>query len=361
MNSLSIHSNIHSYKVLFETDFSFIKNLIDDPLSVFVIDRLVYEEYISLFEACDTSQVLLLDAIESKKNIESVFDVFRFLVTKTTKKNTHLISVGGGVVQDITGFAASTLYRGIKWTFIPTTLLAQADSCVGSKTSLNFGEYKNILGTFYPPHLIHICSNFLRSLSESEINSGIGEIIKFMLLDDTKNINFNFIEETVTRAHSTGNFNEAIRQSLSVKRSYIKQDEFDTGKRNLFNYGHCFGHALEYSSKYRVPHGIAVIYGMIFANLVALNRDLIDRKFFLLLLQSLYTAYLNVPLKLSDIESEEIINALKQDKKRIGKGLVMIIPSSHRVEAIKITDLSEDEVITCLQQFRHELKIEDLA
>lgn len=357
MNNLEIYSNIHPYSVIFEDDLSFIKLLLDDPLAVFVIDKNVHQQYRSVFQTCDESRFLLIDPIEPNKNIEGVFEVYRFLVSKESKKNTHLVSIGGGIIQDISGFAASTLYRGIKWSFVPTTLLAQADSCVGSKTSLNFDQYKNILGSFYPPHFVHICSQFLGSLSINELNSGQGEIIKFMLLDDTKTIDFDFIQKTISDAHVSGDYNVAIQQSLGVKQSYIRQDEFDTGKRNLFNYGHCFGHALEYTSKYRIPHGIAVIYGMIFANVIANARGLVSDEFCLLLLNKLFIAHLSVSVKLTEIESAEIINALKKDKKRTGSGLTMIIPSSDKVDAIKITDLSEEEVIDALNQFQHNLSV----
>ena len=110
--------------------------------------------------------------------------IYKFLATKDAKRNITLISIGGG----ITGFTTSTVYRGIKWIFIPTTFLAQADSCIGSKTSLNFETYKNILGGFYPPHKIYVQPEFLNTLTTKDFYSGVGEVIKFALLKDFKSI-----------------------------------------------------------------------------------------------------------------------------------------------------------------------------
>lgn len=357
MKSLKISSRIHDYEVFFPKDQSFIQELINDQHAVFIIDAVLFELYVDFFDAIESERLMTIDAVEEMKTFEQVFNVYKFLVNRHSKKNLHLVSVGGGIIQDITGFAASTLYRGIRWTFIPTTLLAQADSCVGSKTSLNFEEYKNLVGTFYPPHHIYISDVFVGSLSEQELHSGTGEIVKFLLLDDINQVDIGFIEETVTLANDTKQFSTAISLSLAVKQSYIRQDEFDLGKRNLFNYGHCFGHAIEYASGYRVPHGIAVIYGMILANQVAVHRGYISDNYAVLLYQKLFNPYLSVALDKSDLDSEMIIAALKKDKKRVGKDMTLILPSSEKIEALKVTDLKEKEVIDALDGLKAMRKV----
>ncbi|MGB0898428.1 MAG: AroB-related putative sugar phosphate phospholyase (cyclizing) [Psychrobium sp.] len=351
MNDLNIHSNIHPYKVSFEPDLKFINSLIELEHAVFVIDSKVYDAYQGAFDSINKERLMLIDAVEENKTYEYVSHLFEFLMVLKCKKNTHLISIGGGIIQDISGFTASTLYRGIHWTFIPTTLLAQADSCVGSKTSLNFGNFKNIVGSFYPPHQVHICSAFISSLSEHEINSGCGEIVKFMMLDDRFKPSVDFIAQIINQAIKSGDFLAAIEQSLGVKQSYIKQDEFDTGKRNLFNYGHCFGHALESSSDFRIPHGIAVVYGMIFANIVAHQRGLISQNQCNEWRTKLFDGLLSITPALSELDENKLINALKNDKKRVGEYLTMIIPSSDDVNAIKINNLTEQEVSTALSIF----------
>lgn len=348
MKSLQIKSNIHDYTAYFHEDFSFWNDLLALPNVVFVADKKLSEVYPTLFSHVASSDLLLIDALEENKNLDTVADVYRFLSGRKAKRNMNLVSLGGGIIQDITGFAASTMYRGIGWHFVPTTFLAQADSCVGSKTSLNFDGFKNILGGFYPPHQVHICPTFLNSLPKDDIRSGIGEVIKFLLLEDRVPVDIKKIENLAESLWSGKCYLDAIHASLSVKQSYIAQDEFDTGKRNLFNYGHCFGHALETASNYLVPHGQAVTIGMIFANFVSYERGLISAAF-LERLNVLMKQNLSVDLCAFYFESEKLLKAMKNDKKRVGPGLVIVMPGSDRVDAIKVVDFTESEFTKALK------------
>jgi len=185
MKTLALNSNIHNYEVEFMNDFSFFKKFLELDKKAFIIDANVYGHYRELFKDIKGDELLLLDAIEEKKTLKSVEEIYKFLATKDAKRNITLISIGGGITQDVTGFAASTVYRGIKWIFLPTTFLSQADSCIGSKTSLNFETYKNILGGFYPPHKIYIQPDFLATLTRKDYFSRIGEIIKFSLFKES--------------------------------------------------------------------------------------------------------------------------------------------------------------------------------
>lgn len=351
MKKLIINSKIHNYEVLFEQGLEQILHCKDDEKSVFVIDKKVYQLYNSYFSELPQDRIYLIPADESIKNIESVIELYRYLLPFDHKRNLHLVSIGGGIIQDISGFVASTLFRGVNWTFFPTTLLAQADSCVGSKTSLNFDSYKNIIGTFYPPHKIVNCSLFLHTLSEDEINSGIGEIVKFLLLDDINDVCLNHIENLVLNLKNKNDFLPAIFESLAVKQSYIKQDEFDLGKRNLFNYGHCFGHALEATSNYKIPHGIAVILGMVFANTLSLSRGLISLTLYNAINNKLFFPFINIILCDSYFDKQSLLKALKNDKKRVGKDLSMIILTDDKFGAKKIDDLSESEFFCSLNRF----------
>ncbi|UUO23118.1 3-dehydroquinate synthase [Colwellia sp. M166] len=339
MKSLAIASKIHDYNVSFIDDLTPLINLIKDEKTVFVCDKNLQQHFVEL-NNIPAERCYFIDAIEENKNIDSVLELYRFLLGFPFKRNLHLVSIGGGIIQDISGFVASTLYRGIHWSFFPTTLLAQADSCVGSKTSLNFDHYKNILGSFYPPHQIFICGNFLATLAEDDINSGIGEIVKFLMLDDINTVSVDRIAQLAEELKHNKQYLPAIYQSLAVKQSYIKQDEFDLGKRNLFNYGHCFGHALEASSHYKVPHGIAVIIGMVFANTVSLLRGSISKEFYQHINQRLYFPYISVNLLVSYFDQEALLLALKSDKKRIGDDLVMIMLNNEQFGAEKVTNLT---------------------
>ena len=343
MTNLKLNSNIHNYEVSFESNFNFLNELIYLEKKVFVIDKNVYTLYKKLFKNIKKNELILLDAVEEKKTLKSVEKLYKFLATKDAKRNITLISIGGGITQDITGFTTSTVYRGIKWIFLPTTFLAQADSCIGSKTSLNFETYKNILGGFYPPHKIYVQPEFLNTLKLKDFYSGVGEVIKFALLKENYPKDFKAIINMVDQVKKNKDRLKTIKKTMEVKKAYIDEDEFDTGKRNLFNYGHCFGHALENASHYEIPHGIAVTIGMIYANIVALNRKFISKKQFKFLNEKLFLPNIYMKLNIKLFDENILLESMKNDKKRVGKDLTIVIPEDDEIRAIKIDNLTFKE------------------
>ncbi|WP_415397880.1 AroB-related putative sugar phosphate phospholyase (cyclizing) [Sulfurimonas sp. CS5] len=357
MSKLELNSNIHNYEVAFCDSFNFLDDLMNIEKKVFVIDKNVYKLYKELFKNIRKDELFLFDAIEEKKTLKTVEKIYKFLATKDAKRNITLISIGGGITQDVTGFVASTLYRGIKWIFIPTTFLAQADSCIGSKTSLNFETYKNILGGFYPPNKIFIQPDFLDTLSKKDYYSGIGEVIKFALLKESYPKDFNSIVNMVEQVKRKNDRLVTIKKTMQVKKIYIDEDEFDTGKRNLFNYGHCFGHALENSSHYEIPHGIAVIIGMIYANIVALNRSLISKDIYKFLNKKLFLPNIPIKLNIKLFDEKILLESMKNDKKRVGKDLTIVIPTDDDIRAIKVDDLTFTEFSKSYNQLLKILKL----
>ena len=350
MTNLKLNSSIHNYEVSFESDFKFFKELTALEKKVFVVDKNVYKLYKKLFKDIKKGELFLLDAVEEKKTLKSVEKIYRFLASKDAKRNITLISIVGGITQDITGFTTSTVYRGIKWVFLPTTFLAQADSCIGSKTSLNFEKFKNILGGFYPPHKIYVQPDFLDTLPTKDFYSGVGEVIKFALLKESYPKDFNSIISMVDNLKNGKDRLKAIKKTMEVKKAYIDEDEFDTGKRNLFNYGHCFGHALENSSHYEIPHGIAVTIGMVYANIVALNRNLISKKRFKFLNKELFLPNIYMKLNKKLFNEKVLLESMKNDKKRIGKDLTIVIPCDDDIRAIKVNDLTCKEFSRAYKQ-----------
>lgn len=340
---LTIESNIRDYDVIFEGNFDFLKEFSSLENSIMIIDKNVYHLYREHFEDLNENDLFLFDAIEENKTFDYVKEIYDFLLLKSVKRNLTLISIGGGITQDITGFVASTLYRGVNWIFVPTTFLAITDSCIGSKTSLNYDKYKNLMGTFYPPSKIHINSDFLKTLKELDFFSGIGETIKFQLMKEEYPKNFTKIQMDIENIIKNEDTRLAmIHDNIQIKLGYMKDDEFDLGRRNLLNYGHCFGHALETSSGYYVPHGIAVNIGMIFANLLSTYRGLFNEKDSTMI--NLDILLPNVPLKLREQDFDEniLLESMKNDKKRVGQFLTVIIPDSD-FKMIKVDDVTDEE------------------
>ncbi len=212
--------------------------------------------------------VFLLEATEEAKSLDRFPAYVEHLVARGVRRDHALIAVGGGIVQDIVCFLAATLLRGLPWRFYPTTLLAQADSCIGSKSSINCGRAKNILGTFTPPERVVVDVRFLDTLDERDVRSGLGEMLKVHAIEGPAAF------DEIAAAYPTLFADKAamqrfVRRALEIKKRYIEEDEFDRGPRNVFNYGHTFGHAIEAATGFAVPHGIAVTLGMDMANFVA--------------------------------------------------------------------------------------------
>lgn len=323
---LTIHSHKGEYQVCFNEKI-LIDEINDEELANchFIIDRNVADKYTEqLKDILGLTSTLVIEATEFNKSLHQFPVYVEHLVKHKVRRNHRLIAIGGGIIQDITCFLAATLLRGVDWWFYPTTLLAQADSCIGSKSSVNCGEIKNILGTFTPPKKIFICTEFLTTLDIIDVKSGVGEMLKVHAIDSVDA--FNLIAndyEKLFKDHTV--MLDYIRRSLEIKKNIIEQDEFDQGIRNVMNYGHTFGHAIESATSYQIPHGIAVTIGMDMANFVAAELDYgIKENFYRMhpVLKKNYQHFID-----HDIPLEIFLNAISKDKKNRGKNqLGLILP-----------------------------------
>lgn len=323
LDRLIIRSHLGAYGVEFVADYGQALRATLDAPAVAICDRAVYALHeAGLSQVVPKSQVILLEAEESSKTLGGCEAVLRTLVERRFRRGHLLIAVGGGVVQDVVGFVATILYRGVEWIFVPTTLLAQADSCVGSKSSLNLGEAKNVLGTFYPPRAVIIDTRFLDTLSEDDVRSGIGEIMHFYVYADSP-----------LRARLAAEYGELLRdrsrlrphivESLRIKQRVVELDEFDRGERHKFNYGHTFGHALEGATDYAIKHGLAVTAGMDLANFISRERGLLPPDVFDVLHRWLAP---NFPVyDWSRLDLDRFIRLLGVDKKNEGEDLTCIL------------------------------------
>jgi len=347
-----ITSSIHNYTIYFENDFSFLTSLLTDSSAVFIIDQHVFDLYPNLFSSLkDNENLFLLDAVEEHKTLAFAEHIFDKVISLKPTKKTKIVSIGGGITQDVSGFVASTFYRGLSWTYIPTTLLAQADSCMGSKTSLNYESYKNILGTFYPPHHVHICIQFTNTLHEEDFYSGMGEVTKLHIMGGMDTMDRLINQLPQIHQKDIPAILDATRESLNIKWTYMDGDEFDQGKRNMLNYGHEFGHAIETATHYKIPHGQAIVIGMILANEIAVQKKHISLALNEKINTLLFSVLKSDHRQLLSVDNELIINAMKQDKKRIGNNLPLIM-MNEQFEFFKVTDLTEGEATNSLDYFK---------
>ncbi len=320
---INVKSNIRDYSAEFIDNVNSKLTDYKEGETFFIIDHNVIDLYKSeLSHILDRFSVVNFESVEPQKSLDRASDIVLSLIEQGFKKNYRLVGIGGGIVQDITGFVASILFRGVSWDLFPTTLLSQADSCIGSKTSINVKDYKNQLGTFFPPENVYVSTTFLGTLNHSEILSGVGEMIKVHLLDNKESFEYlaqNY--EAIFRDNQV--MLEAIYRSLQIKKRVIEIDEFDRDYRNIMNYGHSFGHAIESVTNYGIPHGQAVTIGMDIANFVSVKMGLLS--------EEQYTRYEELILKnfpnydLASLDIDQLILSLSKDKKNIGKRLTLIL------------------------------------
>jgi 3-dehydroquinate synthase len=323
--NFTVKSDIHDYEVHFISD---VKEVLATELKkgdFIIIDNKVKTLYPEWFEeALLNYNYIGVDASEPQKSYQEVEPVINTLIERGFRINHRLIAVGGGITQDITAFIASILYRGVQWYFFPTTLLAQGDSCIGSKTSINFGKFKNQVGGFYPPNKIYVEPKFLNSLPFKELQSGLGEMGHYYVVAGEED--FERYKKDYPQALSDKKvLGGLIARSLEIKKSYIEIDEYDTNERQVFNYGHSFGHAIESLTKYAIPHGIAVSFGMDMSNYVSMKKGYITadvRKNSREVFEKIWEGYSD-QVKVLDIDT--FLVALSKDKKNKGPLLGLIL------------------------------------
>jgi 3-dehydroquinate synthase len=311
-DEFEVKSIFRTYKTLFQ---SYDKALSDNIKSgdIVILDSNVAKLYPDIQKIIVANKVFIIEANEEAKTYEKIGLLLSDIISHGFSKTDRLIGIGGGVIQDITAFSSSILFRGVEWLFFPSNLLTQCDSCIGSKTSVNCGEYKNQLGGFYPPSKIFIDFKFWQTIATEEVSSGLGEMLHYFFVDGVDNIDK--LHNEIKKAYDEKEvLLSLVWRSLSIKRKMIEIDEFDKGPRNVFNYGHSFGHALESVTSYQIPHGIAVAIGMDLANIISAHKGLIDISVRNKARTVLAEVYKNTTLPHIDID--EYFNALSKDKKK---------------------------------------------
>jgi 3-dehydroquinate synthase len=316
------------------TDFYFaygishLKKIVDVKNTVLVTDEHVYYAHTKRFKGWKT---IVLKAGEQYKTQSTVDHLLQQLISFEADRKTTLVGVGGGVITDITGYAASVYMRGLRFGFIPTSLLALVDASIGGKNGVDVGVYKNMVGTIRQPSFLLHDMGFLNSLPQKEWENGFAEIIKHACIKDAAM--FRDLESMSLKKYQGRKINicNLVQRNAMIKAKVVQQDEFEKNERRLLNFGHTLGHALE--NQYELMHGHAVAIGMTYACYIseqvtgfrqtARVKKLIERY--------------NLPTHL-DFDKEKAYSILKMDKKReraemnyvmlerIGKGTVRSIP-----------------------------------
>ncbi|MFO7889991.1 MAG: 3-dehydroquinate synthase [bacterium] len=277
---------------------------------------------------------------EHSKSIETLKDIYIKLIKLKVKRDSCIIALGGGVIGDLAGFAAATFLRGIPYIQIPTTLLAQVDSSVGGKTAINHPLGKNLIGNFYQPLMVLIDPLVLKTLDKREINSGLGEIIKYSLIKE--NNLFDLLKNSINTFYTFNDINlisQVIYQCCRIKADIVSKDEKEKNLRKILNFGHSIGHALEAVTDYTFfRHGEAVLYGIKWAAFVSQQKGLINKSDFKRI-ESLLKLISLPPLP-EDINENNLFYKTLIDKKQTHQGLnIVLLKVIGKTEIIKENNL----------------------
>ena len=335
-NKFTISSNLYDYDVSFIDSF-------EEQLSqygsntAFIIDKNVYELYRMRLKSINEARVFFMDAVEEKKDMQTVLDILEFFSSIHVKKDWVVVVIGGGITQDVATIACDLYLRNVKWEFFPTTLLSMSDSCIGGKSGINYKNMKNQIGVFFPPRHIYIDTHFIETLKDEDYVNGWGELLKFSL---TKDEQFYLSVKNEKEYIPCKNIALYLYNGLMTKKSIIEEDEFDIGVRRLLNYGHTFGHALEAYTNNTISHGRAVLWGMDVANYIALRKGMISAEYYHEVKELICRDFLKNEIVVS--EPKTLFEILKTDKKANGSCINFALLSGRSSLVIVPVELNEE-------------------
>lgn len=334
-------------------------NIIECPLAEV---RSHLEAFSEIFIVCDRNVreicrklnvtargIIEIEAAEDKKVVETVLGICRWLFGQGADRKAFVLGIGGGITTDITGFAASIYKRGVRFGFLPTTLLAQVDAAIGGKNGVNLDSYKNVLGIIRQPEMTFICPEALESLSNQEITSGAAELLKTFII---RNEDENYEKAVLALSHwaksdsrSNLGLGNLIGTAAKIKADIAGKDPNEHGERRLLNLGHTFAHSIEKNSNENISHGHAVAIGIILAASLAESLSLTENGF---------TERLETDFKSCGLPTEcpytanELADAMRKDKKADGGIIHFVLPLA--IGRVEIRDLSVEAAVEALNK-----------
>ena len=356
--SPNISYDIHIGAGLLRSCAPFLSPLLKRPFVAIVTDENVAQAHLeSLTQTLDSAGISHVTKImppgEASKSFTGLETLVDWLLDNKVERQDMVIALGGGVIGDLTGFAASTLRRGVRFTQIPTTLLAQVDSSVGGKTGINVPQGKNLVGAFHQPSLVLADLDVLQTLPDREFRAGYAEIVKYAAICDRPF--FDWLESNLDALKSRDSqaLSYAIAKSCQTKADIVAQDEKEHGARALLNLGHTFAHAYENLTGYsdNLLHGEAVGLGMAQAARLSVDLGLCPKKDAQALVNHLASA--GLPISQTDVkggpfEAINLVNAMAQDKK-VSQGVMTFILMKAIGKAFITNDVSAKQITTFLQ------------
>lgn len=312
------------------------------------VDEHYGEEVLGLLQGnCARAVKYVFPNGEENKNLDTVRDIYKFLIKEGFDRKDMLIALGGGVVGDTTGFTAATYLRGIDFIQVPTTLLAQADSSIGGKTGVDFDGYKNMVGAFKMPKLVYMNLAVLQTLDDRQFFSGFAEIMKHGLIKDAA-----FYEWLIENMYEICDRNldtlqEMLIKSCTVKKLVVEKDPTEQGDRALLNFGHTIGHAIEKAKNFELFHGECVALGAVAAAYISWKRELLTMEEYYEI-RDMFVPF-NLPISVDNIDPEEILRLTKSDKK-MESGKIKFVLLKKLGKAVLDKTVTDEEILAAINE-----------
>jgi len=284
---------------------------------------------------------------EENKNLDTVRNIYAFLIQNKFGRKDMLLALGGGVVGDTTGFVAATYLRGIDFIQVPTTLLAQVDSSIGGKTGVDFDQYKNMVGAFYMPKLVYMNVSTLKTLDDRQYYSGMGEVLKHGLIKSARF--YEWIIDNMYEIHERNleTLEDMVYKSCTCKKLVVEKDPTEKGERAILNFGHTIGHAIEKAKNFELMHGECVALGCVAAAYISWKRNMLSKDEYYEI-RDMFVPF-NLPISIEDINPEEIYALTTSDKKMEGNQIKFILLKKVG-KAMIDTTVSKEEIIAGINE-----------
>lgn len=349
-NKFYVKSGIRNYEVNANFSINKLKALFKNPLNYFILDSKVADLYFKDQKKTKYNNIFFIVSSEKNKNIKTANKIIDFFIKKKLTKINTVYAIGGGIVQDLAGYSCYVYKRGIPWIYVPTTMLGITDSCVGGKVALNYKNTKNIMALFSAPRKVFICFDFLKTTSQKDFLSGLGEAFRLHITGGKKSYDFfKFnLENILKKKKST--LKKVIISSLLIKKAVVEFDEYETDIRRSMNFGHSIGHAYESVLDYKIPHGLAVALGICLELILMGANTRISKKMINDIIITFSKFFPKKYLKLlKSVELKKINDVLQRDKKTEGKIIKIAVPVefgnmrflSKKLDSQNITDIKK--------------------
>ncbi|MEO5890038.1 MAG: 3-dehydroquinate synthase [Ferruginibacter sp.] len=301
----------------FDADFSYLEQIVSKEHTILITDENIFGSHPAKFDGWKT---IVIQPGEEFKQQSTVDDIFKQLIALEADRKTFIVGIGGGVVTDITGYTASLYMRGLRFGFVPTTILAMVDASIGGKNGVDIGIYKNLVGVIKQPEFLLFDYSLLKTLPQDQWVNGFAEIIKHACIKDAAL--FELLEkETLENFQSDNNKLAAlVEKNVGIKTTVVLKDEFENGDRRLLNFGHTLGHAIE--NNYQLLHGHAISIGMLAACTISEKINNFDPEEKQKVINLIEKYHLPVSFK---FDHEKIWEILKMDKKRAGNEMNFVL------------------------------------